>query len=195
MSAALQHPMIGPHTVEDWLVLDPPVDGSRLELIFGYLHVTPALSGEHQRLAYRLTRLIDDACAAAGRTDLHVVPAVNVRISTAWRTALIPDVVVLTRKPVGVSFGADDLALAVEVWSPGNPRAERETKMAGYADAGVPFLWTIDQPDDLCAVPKLTAYRLDNGQYVEDMTVQAGGPVTVEAAPIPIKLDLAELNP
>ncbi|SDN13962.1 Putative restriction endonuclease [Lentzea albidocapillata subsp. violacea] len=194
MSTALQHPLIGPYTVEDWLALPTPVDGSRLQLIFGHLHLTPAPSGEHQHLAYRLTRLIDDALRAAGRTDLHVVPAVNVRISTAWRTALIPDVVVLTRKPVGASFAADELALAVEVWSPGNPRAERETKMAGYAAAAVPFLWTVDQPDDLRAIPTLTAYRLDGGQYAEENVVKTAGLATVTAAPVPITLALTDLD-
>jgi Uma2 family endonuclease len=194
MSAVLDHPVIGPHTVEEWLALDPLVDGSRLELILGYLHMSPAPSGEHQHLAYRLARLVDDALRDAGRMDLFVVPAVNVRISTAWRTALIPDVVVLTRKPVGVSFAAEELALAVEVWSPGNSRAERETKLAAYAGSGVPFVWTIDQPDDLRAVPTLTAYRLEVGQYAVENTLRAAGLDTITAAPVPIALDLTEFG-
>src|SRR6185295_19720115 len=33
VSAALQHPL-GPYTLEDWLAMDRPVDGSRLELIY-----------------------------------------------------------------------------------------------------------------------------------------------------------------
>ena len=89
-----------------------------------------------QRAAFRLARLVEDAIHAAGRTDLHVVPAVNVQISTAWRTALIPDVAVLTTIPVGPSFPTDTLVLAVKIWSPGHPRAEWETKTAGYAAAG-----------------------------------------------------------
>ncbi|HEX6342244.1 Uma2 family endonuclease [Umezawaea sp.] len=191
MHAAVQHPMIGPCTVDDWLALPPPVDGSRLELIFGHLHVSPAPSGEHQYAAYRLTRLVDDALRAAGRADPHVVPAVNVRISTAWRTALIPDVVVPTCEPVGVSFAAETVALAVQIWSPGNPRAERETKMAGHAAAGVPFLWTVDQPDDL---PALTAHRLVDGQYARENTATGKGPVAVTAAPVTITMDVADLD-
>jgi Uma2 family endonuclease len=192
VSAALQHPMIGPYTVEDWLALDPPVDGSRLELIFGYLHVTPAPSGEHQTVAFNLAVVVRDALRKAERRDFHVVPAVNVQISTAWRTVLIPDVVILDRKPIGVSFPAEALELAVEVWSPGNPRAERETKMAGYADAGVPFVWTVDQGDQLRGLT-LTAHRLENGQYVVENVLQGGGPATITAAPIPVTLDLTEL--
>ncbi|MCE7008684.1 Uma2 family endonuclease [Kibdelosporangium philippinense] len=192
MSVALEHPMIGPYTVEDWLALDPPVDGSRLELMFGYLHLTPAPSGEHQDAAFLMGVLLRDALRAANRTDLNVALAVNVRISTAWRTALIPDVVILDRKPVGVSFPPEALILAVEVWSPGNPRAERETKMAGYAGAGVPFLWTIEQ-DDLRGL-RLTAYRLENGRYVVENLIEDKGPAVVTAVPIPITVDLAELQ-
>lgn len=200
MSAALsmpnpmQHPMIGTYTVEEWLALDPPVDGSCLELIFGYLHVTPAPSGKHQYAASRLIRPLEDAIGDANRADLYVVTAVNVRISTAWRTALIPDVVVLNTKPDGVSFPADALTLAVEIWSPGNPRAERETKMAAYADAGVPFLWTLDQGNQLRDLT-LTAYRLESGQYVESDVMRAGTPAAITASPIPITLDLNDLLP
>lgn len=193
MSAAVEHPMIGPHTIEDWLALDPPADGSRVELIFGYLHVSAAPSGEHQAAAFNLAVLVRDALRAAQRADLYVVPAVNVEISTAWRTALIPDVVVLNTKPIGVSFAAKTLVLAVEVWSPGNDLLERETKLAGYAAADVPFVWTIDQANELRG-PTLTAYRLAHGQYMEENILQAGCPATITAAPIPITLDLAELD-
>lgn len=193
MSAAIEHAMIGPYTVEDWLALEPPVDGSRLELLLGHLHMTPPPSGRHQFGAYRITRLVDDALRAAGRRDLYAVPAVGVQISTAWRTALIPDVAVLTTKPDKVSFAADELALVVEIWSPANRRAERDTKMAAYAGAGVPFLWTLDQGDQLRG-PVLTAYRLDEGRYIEENVVQADAPATVTAAPVPIKLDLADLD-
>jgi Uma2 family endonuclease len=179
---AVRLPAIGPFSVEDWLASDPDVDGSRVELIFGYPHVTPPPSGEHQRAAYRLTRQVDDALQLARRPDLHVVSAVNVRISTAWRTALIPDVVVLNRKPVGPSFDADALALVAEI----HPSADRETRMAAYAAANVPFLWTVGERE-------LCAYRLENSQYRAENTVTADCPATITAAPTPITLDLAEL--
>jgi hypothetical protein len=83
---------------------------------------------------------------------------------------------------------------AVEIWSPGNPRAERETEMAGYAAAGVPFLWTLDQADQLRGLT-LTAYRLDHDQYAEENTLQAGTPAPITATPVPITLDLTDLTP
>jgi Uma2 family endonuclease len=191
VSAALQHPL-GPYTVEDWLAMDPPADGSRLELILGYLHVTPPPSGQHQFAAYRLARSMEDSLRAAGRADLYVVPAIGVRISTPWRTSLIPDVSVLTVKPEGVTFPPDELALVVEVWSPGNAHAERETKMAAYADAGVPFVWTVDQGHDLAGLG-LTAFRLTNGLYVAENKVGTDGPTIVTAAPVPVTVNLADL--
>ncbi|MDU0293738.1 Uma2 family endonuclease [Saccharothrix longispora] len=186
MSAALQHP-VGPHTVDEWLALPPAEDGARTELILGYLHVSPAPSGEHQLAAHRLARLIEDAVEDAGRTDLYVVPAVNVKISSELRTALIPDVVVLDRRPAGVSFPAEALALAVEVWSPASRQAERGAKMWAYAEAGVPFVWTLDPRHGLIA------HRLDQGVYVLENVVTTGEPVTITASPVAVEVDLARL--
>ncbi|TCO44202.1 Uma2 family endonuclease [Actinocrispum wychmicini] len=191
MSAALEHPL-GPFTVKDWLAMDPPADGSRLELLWGYLHVTPAPSTTHQYAAGRLIRPLEDAFAACGRTDLYVVPAPNVRISTGRRLMVIPDLVVSTREPAGVSFGPEELALIVEIWSPGNPREEREDKMAGYTVAGVPFVWTIDRGHDLAGMT-LTAHRFVDGSYVAENRIQTDGSATITAAPVPIDLDLSAL--
>ncbi|GAB3894587.1 Uma2 family endonuclease [Kibdelosporangium lantanae] len=191
MSAALRHP-IGPYTVEDWLAMDPPPDGSRLELVLGYLHVTPRPSGQHQYVSSCLVQWLRAAFKAEGRRDLYVVPEVGVRISTPWRAGLIPDVVVLTRRPDGADFAAGELALVAEVWSPGNTAAERETKMAAYAGAGVPFVWTVDQGHDLAGLT-LTAFRLTSGQYVVENKAQADGPTVITAAPVPVTLDLAQL--
>lgn len=150
--------MIGPYTVADWLALPVRVDGSRVELINGYLHVTPPPSTGHQRAAGRLWRLLEDSLRAQGRTECDVLMAVGVQISTAWRTALIPDVVVLDRQVDAAIVPVDALLLVVEVWSGGNTRAERETNKAAYAAAGVPFFWALTED---C----LAAYRLVNGEY------------------------------
>jgi Uma2 family endonuclease len=190
--AALPNPLIGPHTVEEWLDLPSPDDGSRVELIFGHLHVTPPPSGEHQLATYRLTRLIDDAIRATERTDLHAILGVGVKISSTLRTGLIPDVVIMDRPPVGASFPAEALRLAVEVWSPGNNRNEREAKMIAYAAAGVPFLWTISRKGSDPGL-ELIAHRLHDDQYLVENTVKSAGPTTITAAPIPITLDLTDL--
>ena len=193
MSAALEHP-IGPTTVEEWLALDPPDDGSRLELIYGYLHVTPAPTGQHQYAGAELRDILKSALRNAHRTDLYAVPGVGVKISTARRTALIPDVVVLSTRPVGAAFDAADLVLVVETWSPGNTRAERETKMAEYAGVGVPFFWAVNQ--NKIGRSTVTAYYLEDGRYVEELTARPGTTVTIKAAaPVPVTFDPADLDP
>lgn len=139
----------------------------------------------------KLAVQLDDALTAADRSDLYVVPAVNVEISTSWRTALIPDIVLLGVKPRGLCFAAADVRLVGEVWSPDNDQAERETKLAAYAHAGVPFVWTVDQ--DKLGAPTVTTYRLDSGKYLEEMQIKPGAPATITAAPVPVRLDPAHL--
>ena len=190
MTAALEHP-IGPHTVEDWLNEDQPDDGGRLELIWGYWPVSPAPAWKHQYVGDELRAAIKAALQRAGRSDLVAVTAVGVKISTAWRTGLIPDVVVLNQRPQSVGIEPEALELVVEVWSPGNTRDERETKIAGYAAAGVPFLWTVDQ---VAAGVVLTTYRLESGRYVQELRGGAGR-VRVTAAPVPVDIDMADLTP
>lgn len=192
MSVAYEHP-IGPNTVDEWLAGEHPTDGSRLELIFGYLHVSPAPSGQHQYAGDELRAVLRDALQKAGRTDLYAVTGVGVQISAGMRTALIPDVVVLNTKPLATCFDADDLELAVEIWSPGNTRAERETKAAVYAGAGVPYFWEISQ--DWIGSLTLVTHVLKDGQYVKDLTAGPGATVTVNAAPVPVTIDPAVLHP
>ncbi|GAA1279433.1 hypothetical protein GCM10009634_23690 [Saccharothrix xinjiangensis] len=187
MPAALQHP-IGPHTVEEWLTLPAAEDGSRTELIFGHFYVSPSPSAEHQIAMANLWLMTREALRAAGCRDLHVVPGVHLKIPSAWRTALIPDVVVLDRPPAGTSFPPDAVVIAIEIWSPGNRRAEREAKMRAFAVAGVPFVWTVEGWDE----PELTAHRWEQGRYVEENTAR-GGRTTITAAPIPITVDLDSL--
>ena len=193
MSAALQHP-IGPNTVDDWMALDPPEDGSSLELILGYFSVVPPPGGRHQLGAARLWHVLDAALRDAGRSDLHAVPGVGVNISYGFRTSLIPDIAILNTRPVETVFEAENLVMAVEIWSPGNTHGERESKIAAYAGAGVPFLWTAEF-DRFGAELSVTAHRLVRGQYVAEVTAKPGVATTIEAAPVPVTFDPADLVP
>jgi Uma2 family endonuclease len=107
---------------------------------------------------------------------------------------LIPDLVVVKARPVGAAIEARDLLLVVEVWSPGNTRTERETKMAAYAGAGVPFFWAMNQ--DRIGGSTVTAHHLEDGRYVEELTARPGTTVTVKAAaaPVPVTFDPADLD-
>ncbi|MGH3436548.1 MAG: Uma2 family endonuclease [Sciscionella sp.] len=186
MTAALQHP-IGPTTVTDWLAADHRPYGSRLELVWGHLYMTSPPSMGHQYAGLKLARVIDEALC--DRPDLYVVPAIGARISTALRTALIPDIAVINIPPVGTSCAAEYLVLVVEIWSPDNNRSERDTKAAAYAAAGVRYYWTLD------ADRTLTAHRLVGGQYVVDTVAKPGTETAITAAPAPVTFDPARLRP
>jgi Uma2 family endonuclease len=192
VSVAYEHP-IGPTTVDDWLAREHPTDGSRLELIFGYLHASPAPSGRHQYTGDELRTVLRGALRKACRSDLYAITGVGVRISAGLRTALIPDLVVLNTKPLATCFQAEDLELAVEIWSPGDTRAERDTKAAVYAGAGVPYFWEINQ--DRIGSLALVTHVLKDGQYVQDLTAEPGTTVTINAAPVPVAFDPAVLHP
>lgn len=195
MTAQLAHevhkPRLGPVTVEDWLAKDAPADGSRLELLLGHLTMTPAPMSGHQRVSYRLARAIDDALEADGRTDLEMLQAVGVRISTPFRTALIPDVVVAKAGANVAAFDPSDVLLAVEVWSPGNSRTERETKTAAYAQAEIPHLWLVETPLDKPAT--FRAYQLKGNSYVLAVDAKAGESV-LAPGPVPVKIDTSRLR-
>ncbi|MEV0712488.1 Uma2 family endonuclease [Nocardia aurea] len=180
---AMIHPL-GPTTVEDWLAEAQPSDGSRLELMLGYLYMTPPPGGRHQYAAGELFVFLRNALRSAGRRDLHVLPSVAVRISTAFRTGVLPDVAVVNADFNHTSFAAEDLVLAVEVWSHGNTREERETKIAGYTAARVPYLWIVELPNGRPA--RFEGYRLGESGYRQEVfansgeTVIAPGPISVE---------------
>ncbi|MEV6768115.1 Uma2 family endonuclease [Nocardia sp. NPDC051030] len=183
------HPL-GPTTVEDWLAEEQPSDGSRLELILGYLYMTPAPTGSHQYAAGELFVALREAVKAAGRSDLHVLPGVAVRISTAFRTGVIPDVAIVAAGIDRTSYEPDELILAVEVWSPGNTQKERDTKVAGYAAARVPYLWIVELPKGKPA--QLWGYRFGVQGYRQEVFVAAGETVEVPG-PVPLTVDTSTL--
>ncbi|MGW5453010.1 Uma2 family endonuclease [Nocardia sp. NPDC003979] len=184
------HPL-GPTTVEDWLAEQQPVDGSRLELIWGYLHMTPPPGGSHQYASFELAVMLRDALQASERSDLHVLPAVGVRISTPLRTAVIPDISVIAGEIGHVSFAAEDVLLAVEVWSPGNTREERDTKIASYASARIPNLWIVELP--IGKPPRFWGYSLGESGYRQEVFADNGE--TVKApGPVPVVIDTSQLR-
>ncbi|MGM1059071.1 Uma2 family endonuclease [Saccharothrix sp. Mg75] len=178
--------MIGSHTVDDWLTAPDPEGCPHGELIFGHLRSTPHRSVRHQVAVGRLTHAIRDAVHAAGRTDLHAVWTVNVRFPIASRTVLIPDAVVVRERVRGLMFPASAVVLSVEVWSPEDEPAYRETKLAAYALAGVPFVWTVEREAEL------TAHRLVRGRYVVQNVVR-GVPTVIGASPVPVEVGPADL--
>lgn len=179
---------MGPYTVQDWLDEDPPEDGSKRELILGYIHVSPGASIEHDNAGGDLYGLFKSTLRLAGRSDLHAAITPNAKLSTARRTAVIPDVAIINTRPVGVAVVPQQLELVVEVWSPGNSKRERSEKFDAYAQAGIPYFWTVELNG-----PVVEAFELGAGRYRLAATLHAGTTGTITAAPIPMTFDPADL--
>jgi Uma2 family endonuclease len=193
MSAALEHP-IGSNTIMDWSSSERPADGGRLELIWGYFHIAPPPSGQHQYAGDELRALIKAATRAAGRGDLYVVTGVGLEISASLRTVLIPDVVVLNQPPVGPRFSAKSVELVVEIWSSSNNAQERETKTAAYEGAGIPYFWSIAHSGSGIDLA-IHTYRLEGRRYVDAGSFIPGNRALIQAAPVPVTCDPADLLP
>lgn len=194
MTAVVQNHELGPFTVADWHALPAREDGSRLQLLGGHWLVTPPPSGQHQWAESELISLLKNSLRRAGRTDLYALGGVGIELSTAHRTALIPDFAVLSTRPVGTSFQAQQVVLAGEIWSPSNTFREQQDKHAAYARAEVPFFWSVVQ--DRGGPIELAAYRLEHGHYVCETMVNVNqGLITISASPVPVDVDVATLRP
>jgi Uma2 family endonuclease len=119
---------------------DLPDDGTRYELLDGFLLVTPAPSLEHQVLATRLAGFLLDAVG----NDAHVV-AVGA-IQRGDNTQLQPDILVLPASypPTANWREVHGWWLAVEVLSPSSRVYDREVKRAAYLALGVEEYWLVD---------------------------------------------------
>lgn len=179
---------MGETTVQDWLDEDPPEDGSKRELILGYIHVSPSASGEHNAIGDELCALFKKAVRLAGSSRLRPVTNINAKLSTVRKTAVIPDVAILNTRPAGVAFIPQQIELVAEIWSPGNSKLERSQKFDAYAQAGIPYFWTVELNG-----PVVQAFELRAGRYRLAATLRAGTTGTITAAPVPVTFDPAGL--
>lgn len=162
-AAAFDHD--GPWTEEEYLALGETPQ--RVELFDGSLHVTPAPTPRHQRIARRLGNALEAASEAAG---LELLDAVNVRLREDRVT--IPDLVITD--PIDLKdlyVGAFDVRLVCEIVSPGNAATDRVLKMHCHAAAGIEWYLLVEQ-DTL--VVHLYRRRPD-GHYVEQAIAAPGG--------------------
>lgn len=181
MSVAMLENHAGPWTEEDYFALTPTRD--RVELFEGSLLVTPAPSGRHQTVSYRLHRAMEPAADEAG---LEVVEAVNVRLAKG--RILIPDLVV-TNDYDKTTFEAGDVLLVGEVVSPSNAVADRVLKAWLYASAGIPWYLIAEPSDDGV---DLTLCRLVDENYVEHAVAKGTEPLRI-TEPFEVDIDPAEL--
>jgi Uma2 family endonuclease len=173
---------VGPWTEPDYFTL--PEDRRRIELLDGGLLVSPAAGGQHQRLSSQLWHTL----GRAAPSWLEVLEAINVRVAPGQ--ILIPDLVVVTNPGVDLTvWDPAEVAMVVEIVSPGSIAADQAIKPQLYSAAGIEHYLRIELAHP---GPSSTAYQLQRGHYVE---VASSGPGQLLrlAQPFPVDLDLAQL--
>jgi Uma2 family endonuclease len=169
------------YTIEDVLAL--PDDAPRVELRDGVIIVVPSPTFGHQTIASLLWMWLRQ------HAPLDLAPVTAVGVAISHRNTLEPDVLLLRQPVVSGShyFDPEQVALVVEVVSPGTRRRDRLEKPADYAAAGIPHYWRVEQ-DPL----HVYAYDLVGDAYelAADATEEL-----VLAKPFEIRLRVRDIAP
>ena len=167
--------------LEEWHAL-PEDNHRRFELVEGVLSVAPRPSPRHQRLVGLLARALDDALPAdwCALTEIEIVVD-----AVAPPTVRVPDVVVLRAGAVDdrPRVVPQDVLTVVEVLSPGTRRTDRVTKLAEYAEAGIPRYAILDD-----GPPIVLRFVLEGGRYRQEAE-HRGRTVADLGVPVPLDLD------
>lgn len=157
-----------------------------VELVAGFVTVSPSESADNLIANYLLCRLVDDGTDRAylGVSHLDVV------VSEVPATVRRPDVIVVRRGSLAGAkrAQASDVALVVEVVSPSTVETDWIVKRAEYARAGIPAYLVVDLREDVWRLALFT--RPEAEGYVEAV----GGPaVTLRLGEHEVPLTLADL--
>ena len=167
--------------IEDLLNL--PDDAPRVELRDGVMIVVPAPTLGHQNIGNMLRMWL------SRNAPDRFVPATALGVAIGIRDTLEPDVLLL-RQPVTTAnhyFEPEQVALVVEIVSPGTKRRDRFEKPGDYAAAGIPHFWRIEQDP-----VQVFAYDLVGDRY--ELVAQSDTELVL-TKPFEIRLPIADITP
>ena len=147
-------------TFEEYLKM--PETMRRYEIIDGVMRMTPAPSGRHQLVAFRLARILADFVEARGLGVVLMAPFDVILSREPLRTRQ-PDILFLSKERGGepekvlelpfLEVGPD---LVVEVLSPSEGGAELEEKILDYCRIGVRECWLVRPEEGVVEVLRLS---------------------------------------
>jgi len=163
-------------TAEEFLLMEPPADGSKVELVRGEVINVCRPGFRHGLVQGRVWGVLDQF----GRTTRHGRAVVETGVVTErgpdtvrgpdvsyWSAQRLP----LDQIPSGYPDGAPDVA--VEVLSPTNRAGKIREKLEEYFARGVRMVWVVD-PEDRT----LTIYRSpDEGRIFHEKATITGDDV------------------
>ncbi|WP_243727534.1 Uma2 family endonuclease [Actinocrispum wychmicini] len=165
-----------------------PEDTTRqYELQDGVLVTSPLPGPLHQKARFRVTNALSSQLPSVWRVVHGVETVTRPDFPACVR---VPDVVVVPDHVFDerlARFSATQVLMVVEIVSAGSRTTDTVVKPVEYAEAGVPYYWTVHLAEPM----SVTAYRLgDNGQYEKDPPATG---VFAVPDPFPLSLDLTEL--
>ena len=185
-------PLAGPShllTVSEYQDLGETEPGYS-ELIEGRVVMSPGPSGDHNHVAFELGLRLRPFLPPHLEVlleldvDLELVPPDEPGFSRR------PDLVVVSRefrprqRRDGGMARASEIAVAVEILSPGSRRTDHVIKRGEYADAGIPHYWIVDLSEPVTMV---ACHLAGEFGYVDGGTVS--GRVTI-TDPFAAEIDL-----
>ncbi|GAA1876429.1 Uma2 family endonuclease [Pseudonocardia ailaonensis] len=183
----MAQPMSGAMTLANFDAL--PEDNSvRYELQDGVVVMSARPNRPHQRALHRLISRIEDRLPAGwevlGEFEVLVLDG-------SPATVRVPDIVVTRTTGNENRADAADVALAVEIISPGSRNIDLHLKPFEYGEAGIPQYWVVDLDPP---APSITVFTLDGEGYREQPAVAGELRATLELdGPVDLVIDVAAL--
>ncbi len=182
----LVHEPFAPWTFADLEAI--PESPWRFEILDGSLMMTPGPGRRHEVISDNLRAALRASLGASWR----VIGPQNLDLDPSY---LIPDLVVIsaqTAKHDAVLTAPRDVALVIEIVSPGSRTTDRITKPAKYADAGIPAYWRVETE----GVISLTVYTLEESASVyTELGTWSEGQTALIMEPFRVELAIDQLKP
>jgi Uma2 family endonuclease len=169
------------YMIED--VFNLPDDAPRVELRDGVMIVVPSPTLGHQKIGNRLWSWFEV------NAPEEFEPWTAVGVAVGLKDSMEPDVL-LIRRPVSMENHfvlPSQVAIVVEVVSPGTKRRDRLEKPAEYAAAQIPHFWRIEQNP-----VHVFAYDLVGDHY--ELAADSADELVL-SAPFDIKLPIRDITP
>jgi Uma2 family endonuclease len=177
-------------TIEEYAALGE-TEAGYTELVEGRVVTSPNPGAMHNQIAFSLAGQLDPQLPP-GLTvilsldiDLHLAPSDQPGFSRR------PDLLVFNRAALAGDdseiLRAREVAVVIEVVSPGSKRTDYQVKHDEYADAGIPHYWIIDTSEPISLV---ACHQAGEFGYLDAAAVT--GTFTTDV-PFPVKIDLNAL--
>lgn len=179
-------------TVEEYAALGE-TDSGFTELVEGRVVMSPSPVADHNVVVFELGGQL----APQLPSHLRVLPETDVNLDLAPPGkpgfSRRPDLLIVERAGIArvrrdkTMLRAEEVAVVIEIVSPGSRRTDYRVKHDEYADAGIPHSWIIDTSEPVSLV---ACHQAGEFGYMDASAVT--GTFTTDV-PFPVKIDLDAL--